>query len=97
MAGFSQIVTANALRSGRVVWLDADGGWTQDMRRALVLTDPDTAKAALARAQAQAADIVGAYLADARVTPDGPQPTHFREAFRRDGPSAAARIPSKGA
>jgi hypothetical protein len=31
--------------------------------------------------------VVGPYLADARPGPNGPEPTHFREAFRTRGPS----------
>jgi hypothetical protein len=31
--------------------------------------------------------VVGAYLADAKAGPNGPEPTHFREAFRTRGPS----------
>ena len=31
--------------------------------------------------------MVGAYLADAQPGPDGPEPVHFREAFRTRGPS----------
>jgi hypothetical protein len=31
--------------------------------------------------------VVGAYLADATAGPDGPEPVHFREAFRTRGPS----------
>jgi len=30
---------------------------------------------------------VGAYLADARPGPQGPEPVHFREVFRSRGPS----------
>jgi hypothetical protein len=31
--------------------------------------------------------VVGAYLADAKLGPNGPEPTHFREEFRTRGPS----------
>ncbi len=34
-----------------------------------------------------ARQVVGAYLADAKAGPNGPEPTHFREAFRTRGPS----------
>lgn len=90
----AQVVTANALRSGRVVWLTARDDWSQDMREAAVFHDPDQATTALARAHSQTASVVGCYLADVCLTPTGPEPTHFRETFRRDGPSPAARIPS---
>ena len=92
----AQVITANALRSGHVVWLTASGDWSGDLRAAQVFTDPDLANTSLALAQARVSEVVGAYLARVRATPDGPAPAHFREAFRRDGPSAAARIPAQG-
>lgn len=90
----AQVITANALRTGRVVWLTVANDWTHDMRAAAVFHDPEQAATALATAQTRAAEVVGCYLADVRRTPTGPEPTHFRETFRRDGPSPAARIPS---
>lgn len=89
----AQVVTGNALVSGRVVWLAANGAWVRDLALAQAFTDPAQAEAALARVQAPGSPVVGCYLADVRLSPQGPQPTHFREAFRRDGPSAAARVP----
>jgi hypothetical protein len=88
-----KVVTGNALISGKVVWLTPNDGWTDQLAHAAIFHDPDTAKAALARAQAPASPVVGCYLADVTLTPQGPAPTHFREAFRVSGPSAAARIP----
>jgi hypothetical protein len=82
-----QIVTANALIDGDVVYLTVDNGWTRDLRLALVLADKTDAELALARADAQTADVVGCYLMPVRMTPHGPEPTHFREDFRRRGPS----------
>ena len=91
-ASAPQVVTANALVSGRSVWLTADG-WTYRMAEAQVFHDPAQAAAALDSASRQSDRVVGCYLATVRATPAGPQPAHFREAFRRDGPSAAARVP----
>lgn len=87
----TQIVTANLLREGHVVYLTATGDWTRELAKA-ALFDAD-AEDALARANAQSDLVVGPYLAKMRASPQGPQPTHFREEFRRDGPSAAARLP----
>jgi len=78
------VLTASDLCTGDVVWRDAQGGWTRDPRRAALL-DPAAADAALAQAHPLA--VVGPYLAAARPGPDGPEPTHFREAFRARGPS----------
>lgn len=81
------VITANALLSGEVVWLSADNQWTTSPHEAALFTAPEPADARLEWAQAQAHTIVGPYLAAAKQGPDGPEPTHFREAFRRRGPS----------
>lgn len=82
-----KVVTANALLEGDAIYRTADGGWTRAHTRAALYTDAAAAEAALAAAEADAATIVGAYLADARPGPNGPEPVHFREAFRTRGPS----------
>ncbi|QUJ77462.1 DUF2849 domain-containing protein [Sulfitobacter albidus] len=78
------VVTANALLEGDVVYMGASG-WVRDLAQAEVLTDEADADIRLIEAQAQADTVVGVYLAE--VDPDGPTPTHFREAFRAKGPS----------
>ncbi|NCO86856.1 MAG: DUF2849 domain-containing protein [Rhodobacterales bacterium] len=82
-----KVVTANALIEGDAVWLTADDRWTRDMREAELLEDEADAAIRLLHAQAQRNVVVGAYLADAKAGRDGPEPTHFREAFRMRGPS----------
>jgi hypothetical protein len=89
------VVTGNALIDGAVVWLEEGGILSRDLTRAQVFTDPAQAQAALTLTATRHAEVVGCYLADVRQTPDGPQPTHFREGFRRDGPSTAARVPAR--
>ncbi|GAB4267599.1 MAG: DUF2849 domain-containing protein [Pararhodobacter sp.] len=86
-AQVARIVTANALIEGDVVYLAADGTWTRLLPRAQVFTDKDAAEAALAAASRRQAEVVGCYLAEVRVTAQGPEPLHFREDFRRRGPS----------
>ena len=86
-----KVVTANALLEGCAVWLTEDDRWSRDMAEAELLTDEAHADLRLIEAQARASEVVGPYLADAAPGQSGPQPTHFREAFRRDGPSDAAR------
>lgn len=83
----SKVVTANDLRLGDVVYLTAAGQWSRLHQEAALYHVPDDADAALARAGAQAHIIVGAYLADAKAGPFGPEPVHFREVFRTRGPS----------
>lgn len=82
-----KVVTANALVEGDVVWLTEDDLWTRDMAGAEVLTDEAHAEVRLLTALAQRNAVVGAYLADVQVDAMGPRPAHFREDFRRRGPS----------
>ena len=82
-----KVVTANALRKGEAVWLTADDRWSPDMAEAELLTDEAHADLRLLEAQARHAEVVGAYLAEARAGQTGPEPVHFREAFRSRGPS----------
>ncbi len=82
-----KVVTANALIEGDVVWLTEDDRWTRTMSEAELIDDEAHAEIRLLDAQRQANIVVGAYLADARAGEDGPEPTHFREAFRTRGPS----------
>ncbi|TVR47447.1 MAG: DUF2849 domain-containing protein [Rhodobacteraceae bacterium] len=81
------VVTANDLFEGDVVYLTPDQGWSRDLSHAQLFTDARAAEAALAQAQAQSDRLVGPYLAAARSGPNGPEPAHFREAFRARGPS----------
>ena len=82
-----QVVTANALIEGDVVYLTAAGGWTRHLAQAAPFADKTQAEAALASAAQRGHEVVGCYLADARQTPQGLDPAHFREDFRRRGPS----------
>ncbi|NPD15923.1 DUF2849 domain-containing protein [Xinfangfangia sp. D13-10-4-6] len=82
-----KVVTANRLREGDVVYLAADDRWTLVHHEAELIEDEAHAQLRLLHANAQGNLIVGAYLADAKAGPNGPEPTHFREAFRTRGPS----------
>ena len=82
-----KVVTANALLEGDAIWFTENDTWTRDIRKAELLTDEAHADLRLLKAQARKDEIAGAYLADAKSTPDGPAPTHFREDFRTRGPS----------
>ncbi|WP_323035347.1 DUF2849 domain-containing protein [Pararhodobacter sp.] len=84
---YAVVVTANALLDGDVVYLTAAHTWSRHLEQALVLTDKTDAEIALAHADTQTAEVVGCYLADVRQSASGPQPVHFREDFRRRGPS----------
>ncbi len=82
-----KVVTANALIEGDVIYLKSDDTWTRSLSEAEALTEEDYAQLRLLQAEGQPELVVGPYLADVSVGADGPEPTHFREDFRRTGPS----------
>ena len=82
-----KVVTANRLREGDVVYLTADDQWTLHHHEAELIEDEAHAQLRLLHAAGQKLVVVGAYLADAKRGPNGPEPIHFREAFRTRGPS----------
>ncbi len=84
---FSQIVTANALIEGDVIYFTAQSTWSRDIADAELFTDPDRANAQLALANSDQSVVAGVYLVDATAGEDGPEPVHFREDFRMTGPS----------
>ncbi len=85
----SQIITANRLLDGRVVFFTASGQWDGNVDEAEVFPDPAAAEGAIERAQAAVAigEIVDPYAIavsaeDGRVTP-----TILRERIRAEGPT----------
>lgn len=83
----TKIVTANDLLLGDAVYLTADDCWSRLHGEAELIDDEARAAIRLQFAERQRGTVVGAYLADARLGADGPEPVHFREAFRTRGPS----------
>lgn len=82
-----KVLTANDLLLGDVIYWDHANRWTRVHSEAYLFTDKAEADAALVKALEDVNRIVGPYLADAKAGPDGPEPVHFREAFRTRGPS----------
>jgi hypothetical protein len=82
-----KVVTANRLLEGDSVWLTEDDRWSPQMQDAELIEDEAHADIRLLFAQSQRLVVVGAYLADAKAGPNGPEPVHFREDFRTRGPS----------
>lgn len=89
-----QVITANSLRDGRVVFQTA-GGWSIEIEDAEAWDTKEAVAAALARAAADAAAnrVVDPYPID--VTRDGHRlvPAKLRERIRADGPTTGHSKP----
>ncbi|WP_020181310.1 DUF2849 domain-containing protein [Methylopila sp. M107] len=86
----TQVVTANRLIDGVVVYLDADGGWSDRIGQAVVLEADADIEAALATGQkaVEAQIIVEAYAIDVARDADGAlRPLRLREVIRAFGPT----------
>ena len=93
-----QIVTANDLMEGDVIYLTAGGDWARDHAAAAVAATPEAADRLLATALAQPEKAVGPYLAEAEHGADGrPQPVHYRETIRTLGPTVRADLGKQAA
>jgi hypothetical protein len=79
-----QVVTANRLRDGVIVWLTPDQSWSEDFTDSKVLRDEAEAKAALdaTSVDVKARLVVGPYLAEFKETPEGLQAASARERIR---------------
>ncbi|MEM9392501.1 MAG: DUF2849 domain-containing protein [Pseudomonadota bacterium] len=82
-----KVVTASDLIEGDVIYLTETDTWSRELAEAEVIEDEAHAQIRLLLAESQPGRIVGAYLADVKPGENGPEPTHFREAFRATGPS----------
>ena len=84
-----QMVLANRLTDGHVVFLAADGGWVEDIACGALASDPDAAQRLLAAAQlAESRNaVVEPYLIGIRDEAGRRRPVSFREAIRAAGPT----------
>ena len=85
----TQIVTANRLHDGSVVYLGAEDTWVERIQGAEVADGKDAALALLARAEApaQRTRVVGPYLMDVTLSEGAPRPASNREMIRALGPT----------
>jgi len=85
----AQMIIANRLRDGIVVFLDANAGWVPSIKDGLVIEDPTDHERWLATAKAHEAKclIVDPNLIEVVVDEKGPRPTAIREAIRAFGPT----------
>ena len=85
----SQIVTANSLIDGAVVYRTAEGRWSTDIGQALGVGGEAEAKALLALAEGDAARqiVVGPYLVEVEGISGQWQQKSWRERIRAEGPT----------
>jgi Protein of unknown function (DUF2849) len=83
------VITANRLADGVVVFQTADAGWSEDFNRVALLLDAEAAKAALARANEDATRnlVVDPYAFAVEVRNGHVVPKALREAIRASGPT----------
>ena len=95
--GTPQVVTANRLLEGDVVYLTASGGWTTEIGGAVVIEGTEAEAHCLAEAERAVAErqVVGPYLMQVEFDPEGPLPVSQRERIRaRRGPTAGSTVGS---
>ena len=85
----AQIVTANRLTDGVVVYLDDKGAWSERVEDARVARAQEDGTALLASAETpeHAVRIVGPYLMDVAADGHAPRPISNREVIRARGPT----------
>lgn len=87
-----QVLTANSLINGNVVFLTSDNDWSPFIAQAQICQD-DAQLEALEAIGHQAVDnqvIVEPFLIEVIVENDLPKPVRFREQLRVNGPSVRA-------
>lgn len=84
-----QVVTANRLGNGEVVYLAADLTWTARLDAAARLDSKTLAeeRLAVAKAAVEARVVVSPYLIELAETPQGFAPVRQREIIRAAGPT----------
>lgn len=82
-----QVMTANGLRKGPVVYMRAGLDWSTDYTEALITEDDDMIARMDKAAQLGSENnlIVGAYFID--IDAESREPVRYRERFRMNGPS----------
>jgi Protein of unknown function (DUF2849) len=83
------VITANRLTDGVVVFQTADGGWTEDFNRAVALLEPQATADALKRAKQDEANnvVVEPYAIVVEERNGHLAPKALREAIRAAGPT----------
>jgi hypothetical protein len=84
-----QVVSANRLDDGIVVFLGRGDIWVERIAEAEVFADKAALAAGAARGDAAVKNnlVVDIAPVDVEITPRGPEPTHIRERIRAAGPT----------
>jgi hypothetical protein len=84
-----QVMTANRLRDGEVVFLTRSGQWNEKIDEAVLAQEPQAVAALEARAveDSKATLVTGTYLFDAERLDGRIRATHIRERIRTLGPT----------
>ena len=85
----AQVVTANRLTDGVVVFVGPEGQWVERLDEAVLWSEAASIAGALERAKAdeRANIVVEPYAIEVRETSRGVQPAHLREVIRAAGPT----------
>ncbi|MEM9356601.1 MAG: DUF2849 domain-containing protein [Pseudomonadota bacterium] len=84
-----QVVSANDLFDGEVVYLTENGTWSRALCDAAIADKDEAAAALIEIANRQPERVVGPYLIDVDQETDQITPSHIREKLREGGPSIA--------
>jgi hypothetical protein len=94
-SGHVQVLTANRLGDGAVVFLNFDGDWVANLTGVVSARSPDEARGLEARGQFDAGRnlVVDPYLVDMREIAGALIPLRQRERVRLQGPSILNDVP----
>jgi len=81
------VITANRLSDGAVVHRTLSGEWVEELASAQILWSAEEVRRALAAAQSEGLEAVGAYAAPIDASEDTVQPANLREFIRSRGPT----------
>jgi hypothetical protein len=94
-SGHVQVLTANRLGDGAVVFLNFDGDWVATLAGVVIARSPDEARGLAARGLFDAGRnlVVDPYLVEMREVAGALLPLRQRERVRLDGPSILDDVP----
>jgi hypothetical protein len=98
-SGHVQVLTANRLGDGAVVFLNFDGDWVATLAGVVIARSPDEARGLAARGHFDAGRnlVVDPYLVEMRELAGALVPLRQRERVRLDGPSILDDVPGYAA